>query len=450
MGLFSAFKRKRRTGQTSFTSYKSTRLSSRKPFVPKVTHIQNDRASRRRSEKTGRFLSYIKIFLGLVALLGLIYWLFFTAAFEIQNIEVEGEADTSQEQTAIKETLQEYLGDNLLLFDVSTQETELLKSYAYLKTLDIDRDFFHTIHVRLETFPPVANVRMEFENGTSQYFVINERGFIASIGTNLENLPLIVMDVTGTDMDIPMPEETVETVETVVEETTETPTTETPVVVEAPTETTEVPEEETEPDTMPDQINEELIPQEMLTTLLETATNFEGKFGMEVLEIYYLKRARELHLYTERYFFVWIDLTQDVSIQLAKLKKALTEIDIYAASLEYIDLRISGQNGTNIQNPSPHRSRGIFFAFRTRTFGSGGNRAFRSAPRASRRRQSLRTGRNSNHRRRFRRTKHDRSQRKGFPGACQLRQQIQTGGRRPTQTHHHAQRQLCVQTNLSY
>lgn len=341
MGLFSVFKRKRRTGQTSFTSYKSTRLSSRKPFVPKVSQIQNDRASRRRSEKTGRFFSYIKIFLGLAALLGVGYWLFFTAAFEIQNIEVEGSADTSQEQTAIKETLQEYLGDNLLLFDVSTQEAELLKSYAYLKTLDIDRDFFHTIHVTLETFPPVANVRMEFENGTSQYFVVNERGFIASIGTNLENLPLIVMDVTGTDMDIPMAEEPVETpvVETPVVETTETPVVETPI---------EEVEEETEPDTMPDQINEELIPEEMLATLLDTAENFEGKFGMEVVEIYYLKRARELHLYTERYFFVWIDLTQDVSIQLAKLKKALTEIDIYAAPIEYIDLRISGQNGEKV------------------------------------------------------------------------------------------------------
>lgn len=331
MGLFSVFKRKRRTGQTSFTSYKSTRLSSRKPFVPKVQRIEGDRMARRRSEKTGRFFSYIKIFLGVVALAGAVYALFFTALFEIQNIEVEGSVDTSQEQTAIKETLQEYLGDNLLLFDVSTQEAELLKSYVYLKTLDIDRDFFHTIHVTLETFPPVANVRMEFENGTNQYFVVNERGFIASIGTNLENLPLIVMDVTGTDMDIPMAEETVET------------------PVAEPTEEGEEPDlEETEPDTMPDQINEELIPQDMLTTLLETAANFEGKFGMEVLEIYYLKRAREMHLYTERYFLVWIDLTQDVSLQLAKLKKALTEIDIYAAPIEYIDLRISGQNGEKV------------------------------------------------------------------------------------------------------
>ncbi|MEK9159405.1 MAG: hypothetical protein AAB383_01610 [Patescibacteria group bacterium] len=328
MGLFSVFKRKRRTSQASFTSYKSSRLSSRKPFVPKVRAIAGtDRASRRRSEKTGRFLWYIKIFVGVVATLGLIYLLFLSTAFEIQSIEVKGEADTAQEQSAIKEELQEFLGDNLLLFDTGTQEKAFLSTYAYLKTLDIDRDFFHTISVTVETYPPVANVRMEFENGSTQYFVINEHGFIASIGTSLENLPLIVMDVTGTDMDIPVAEET---------PTEETPTEEAAV------------EEELPADTMPDQINEELISQETLATLLETAESFEGKFDMEVLEIAYLKRARELHLSTERYFSVWIDLTQDVPLQLAKLKKALTEIDIYTAPLEYIDLRISGQNGEKV------------------------------------------------------------------------------------------------------
>lgn len=347
MGLFSVFKRKPRTRQASFTSYKSPRLSSRKPFVPKVNRIGNDRISSRRREKTWRIFSYVKIFLGMFAVGALVYAIFFTALFEIQKIEVNGEADTAQEQAAIKEELQQYLGDNLLFLDVSTYEKQLLETYAYLKTIDIDRDFFHTISVSVETFPSVANVRMEFDNGSEQYYVINERGFIASLGTNLEGLPLIVMDVTGTSLDLPETEEEAEPVveEPVVEESLpdETPV-ETPVVEEAE----EPALEETEPDTVPDQINEELIDQETLKVLLETTESFEGKFDMEVMEIYYLKRARELHLFTERYFFVWIDLTQDVPLQLAKLKKALTEINIYEAPLEYIDLRISGQNGEKV------------------------------------------------------------------------------------------------------
>ncbi len=369
MGLFSVFKRKPRTRQASFTSYKSPRLSSRKPFVPKVnpiggTAVGGDRRARRRSEKTVKFLTYVKIFVGMFGLGAALYAIFFTAIFEIQQIEVKGGEDTTQEQAAIKEELQQYLGNNLLFFQTSALENEFLSNYAYLKSIEIDRDFFHTVSVTVETYPAVANVRMEFDNGNNEFYVVNERGFIASIGTNLENLPLIVMDVTGTTIDLP----TTQPTETPVEDPTVegTPTTETPVVetstdAAAPTETTPAPEKPTteetsteedvteeEVDTMPDEINEELIDQAMLTTLLETAESFEGKFDMEVLEIHYLKRAREMHLYTERYFSVWIDLTQDVDLQLAKLKKALTEINIYDAPLEYIDLRISGQNGEKV------------------------------------------------------------------------------------------------------
>lgn len=343
MGLFSVFKRKRRTQLASFTSYKSTRVSSRKPFIPKITPLNKNSSSVNRNERRqraskGLVLRYLKILAASSLAIGAIYLVFFTSIFEIQSIEVNGEANTTQEQAAIKETLQDFLGDNMVFFDASSQEAALLETYAYLKNIRINRDFLHTIVVTLETYPSVANVRMEFENGTNQYYVINEHGFIASIGTNLEDLPLIVMDVTGTDMDIPMASE----------EATPEPATEPAVELEEPVEPVDTVEALTEEDTIPDSINEELIPEETLQTLLETASNFEGKFDMEVLEMHYLKRARELHLYTERYFFVWIDLTQDTELQLTKLKKALTEIDIYAAPLEYIDLRISGQNGEKV------------------------------------------------------------------------------------------------------
>src|SRR3989344_3220614 len=289
MGLFSFFKRKRRTYQASYTSYKSTRFSRKKPFVPKVIPVATDRTSRRRSEKAGRFFAYFK--------------LFFTSLFEIQNIDVNGEADTLDEQTAVSTYLQEFLGDNLLPFSPLKHEKALLEQYGYLKTLDIDRNFFHTVRATLETYPPIANVRIEFEDGSTQFYTINELGLVAGVGTTLESLPLIVMDVTGTDMDLSV--------------------------------------------TTP-QVNEELIEKNTLILLLETAKDFEGKFDLQILEIHYLKRARELHLLTERNFTVWIDLTQDLPIQLAKLKKALTELNIYEANLEYIDLRISGQNGEKV------------------------------------------------------------------------------------------------------
>lgn len=308
MGLFSVFNRQSRSKAKGaypmgFLRYKNPRSSYRKPFTPKVTPLRQDRYGRRQGEKLGRIFRIFKLLFLCFAVGAVFYALFFTSLFEIQKIDVKGEADTLEEQNAIKIKLQDYLGENLLSIGISREESELLKEYAYLKTLKINRRPFHTLSVILETYASVANVRMNFEDGHSEYYVLNEQGYIASAGSILENLPLIVMDVTATNMDL---------------------------------------------SSMERNINEELIPKDKLIILLETSQNFEGKFSMQVLEIHYLKRAREIHLYTERYFFVWIDMTQDIEYQLSKLKKALTELNIYDAPLEYIDLRISGQNGEKV------------------------------------------------------------------------------------------------------
>lgn len=309
MGFFSFFKKNRRTHSASYTHYKTQRFSKRKPFKPKIQSIDRnpqDRKTQRRREKwsgTTRVLKILLIFIGLGALT---YLALFTNAFQIQAIEIVAETDTSEEQMAIQNYFQAYLGENLLLFNPSEHEKKLLEEYFYLKTLDIDRNFFHSIKVTLETYPPIANVRIDQENGGQSFFVINEKGYTTGLGVSLEDLPTIVMDVTGTDASLPS---------------------------------------ETR---IPQGLNEELIAETTLKILLETTEDFEAKFNMQILEIHYLKRARELHLYTERNFFVWLDLTQEVSLQLAKLKKALTELNIYEAPLDYIDLRISGQNGEKV------------------------------------------------------------------------------------------------------
>lgn len=308
MGFLSVFNKQSRsktkeTYPVGFLRYKNPRPSYRKPFTPKISAVHQDRQGRRQGEKLGRILRIFKLLFFCFALGAAFYAVFSTSLFEIQKVNVKGEADTLEEQTAIKTKLQDYLGENLLLMDISSQEDELLQTYAYLKTLKIKRRLFHTLSVILETYPPVTNVRMNFEDDHTEYYVLNEQGYITSVGSTLENLPLIVMDVTATNTNLPGTKQN---------------------------------------------INEELIPKDTLTVLLETSQNFEGKFSMQVLEIYYFKRAREIHLYTERYFFVWIDMTQDIEQQLSKLKKALTELNIYDAPLEYIDLRISGQNGEKV------------------------------------------------------------------------------------------------------
>ena len=125
------------------------------------------------------------------------------------------------------------------------------------------------------------------------------------MGTANPNLPTIIMDITGTDLSLP----------------------------EKQSEWT---------------LNKALLSPETLQVLLKAKSDMEAKFNIQVLEVYYLKRAREVHLFTERNFFVWIDLTQDLTLQFNKLKKAMTEINLYEDPLSYIDLRISGQNGEKV------------------------------------------------------------------------------------------------------
>ena len=343
MGFFSRFKRKPRTYSSNFSSYRSLRSSTRKPFEPKKTAAE-------RVSRGGFAYKALRIFkiLGVLFLLGLLtYAIFFTKLFEIQKIDVKGNEATVTEQSTLNKILQEHLGKNLLTFNTTLLEQELYDDYPYLKDLDVGRDFFHTLSVDLETYENVANVRVDFEDGSEQVYVVNELGFVSGTGTTLESLPTVVMDVTGTEMDLTAYEaEPVPASEEPSEETEEEES-------EATTEDTEVSEETAETLTETRKtsflLNEELIDAEVLKTLLKTTEDFEGKFDMQVLEIHYLKQARELHLVTERLFTIWIDLTQDSNLQLTKLKKATgTVLNIYEANLEYIDLRISGQNGEKV------------------------------------------------------------------------------------------------------
>lgn len=316
MGLLSLFKNKRRTSQAPFSSYRSVRPLARKPFEPKG----KAKADRERNPFLAKVVRGLKIFLFLLILIGLIYVVFLSGLFKIEKIDVKGSEATLSEQSALNKLLQEHLGKNLLFFNIGSLEDELLEQYPYLKEMDLSRDFFHTVKVTLETYPKRANIEVHFEDGSIQYYTVNELGYIAGFGQEENELPTVIMDVMGTDLDLPTEDVAPETVS----------------------------EEEIYPEKPSWALNEELIEQDILKTLLSTIEDFEGRFNMQVKTTYYLKQARELHLYTERDFYVWIDLTQDTNLQLTKLKKALSVLNINEAPLDYIDLRISGQNGEKV------------------------------------------------------------------------------------------------------
>ena len=298
-------KGKGRTLDCNFRSYSRANPNGRQAMRVKKRGIRKTKRNKRPSKYTKLFF-ILKALIVLAIIIGLGYLSLFTKAFEIQGVNIDGKLDTIETQNEITKYLEGYMGQNLLLFPTQEHQTVLEEKYPHFKSIKISRKIFHTLKVQLQNFDDTANIQINHDDGSKQFYIANELGLISQIGTTNENLPTVVMDVTGTELELPEAEESQLG------------------------------------------LHKEIINQKTLNTLIESESDFEGKFNMQVLEIYYLKRARELHFYTERHFYVWIDISQDIDLQLAKLKKAMTTINIYDAPIEYIDLRISGQNGEKV------------------------------------------------------------------------------------------------------
>ncbi len=311
MSLLSAlrkkFKKKGRTRHAAFRDYRSanTHKTRKRPINPKIkTQTKSKKGHKKQRYKA--VWKWMKIIIFLAIIIFLLRLLFFSKYFAINSVEVNSDSDfILEEKQAVTLYLQNVLGDNLLSFNSQEHENYLLKEYPNIKSIKIKKDFPRNLLVNLESYSDSANIQITYEDGGKQFFIVNELGIISSVGASNEYLPTIVMDVTGTDLEIKEENSTLI-------------------------------------------LGETLLSQEILEKLLETEKDFESKFNVQVLEVYYLKRAREVHLYTERDFFVWIDLTQDIGMQLNKLKKAMTKLNIYEEPLLYIDLRISGQNGEKV------------------------------------------------------------------------------------------------------
>lgn len=274
-------------------------------YRPKTANSKSSRTPFfKRNEKEFKFPWYGKLALAF-ALIGVtVYLLFLSPLFALKEVEIQGTEETLPEQTELSAYFQSHLGENLFLFDKDTYTEELMAMFPYLERVTIDRDFPNRLIVSVESSPNVANVEITKTDGTQIVFIVNSQGYVTAVGTPDETLPKIIMDVTGTDLLL----------------------TEEVALM----------------------IKKELIPEDKLELILTAEEGFEAKFDMQVVWTVYLKRAREIHLYTERDFYVWIDLSQDIEAQLDKLKFAGTELNIYESNLEYIDLRIFGGNGEKV------------------------------------------------------------------------------------------------------
>lgn len=292
------FKRRKKLGPlVSYTKYRRFDLAPRRRRPLKKISLKPAKTFTFHSPRFSSGPSFLKrLFLILLSgalLILLCYFLFISDFFLIKKIELESEGEPAF-YPEIESILEGYLNSNLILFD-SDQTEELLKElHPEFSKLQIKKVFSDTLTVVFEEYPVAANL-ISKKGGFEKKYLINQNGLITEADAEQPDLPYII----------------IETDRQLIQRT-------------------------------------RVIDPSKLEFILEAITDFTNKFGMEVFDARYLEIEREVHLWTERYFFIWLDLDQDLNEQLSKLKRALPKLNIYEEDLEYVDLRVAGESGEKI------------------------------------------------------------------------------------------------------
>ena len=221
------------------------------------------------------------------------YFLLISETLAIQTIQVQ-EDEKIMAEHPLEDLFQKFKGSNLLLVKIDDLETYLARRYTQYESVSIRKNFPHTLTLILKNYAIVANLTVEDTIKKETPWLLNGHGNLVK-GSHEKDLPLIKMQTAS-----PISE------------------------------------------------GLEVISQDHLAFMLEAMQNYEDKLGMKISYTLYLPIEREAHLWTEREFYVWLDMTMDLDKQLNKLKRVLSELNIYEESLEYIDLRISGVNGEKV------------------------------------------------------------------------------------------------------
>jgi len=225
----------------------------------------------------------------------LMYEFFFSGYFLISSIEITDKKIDNQSLTEnIKKTLSEAIGKNIITLNLNDLGLKVANKFPEIKEINLSKNYPNKIDISFAQYPLVANVSVTTDVVKKTY-IINSVGYAIKENMELTTLPTIKM-------------------------TADAPINTGTAIIEA----------------------------KKLEYILNATKYFEDKFGMKVLETTYKKNAREIRILTEKKFEIWMDIEQPFETQLKKLKKTLVKLDIYKEPLQYIDLRIAGENGDKI------------------------------------------------------------------------------------------------------
>ncbi len=224
-----------------------------------------------------------------------IYSAFFSDWLLVENFQIEEEGTMIDDYQKMKTILQNIVDQNILLVNEEALIGEIRANHPEIDKIKIKKILPDTIKIEYTKFPTTANI-VNIVQGIQKKFLTDSQGFLIEENMEQLDLPHIYIETT----------EPLEVRHTI----------------------------------LPDPIRS----RERLSYIINSVNLFEEKFGIKVLYADFKQREREVHLHTEKYFYVMLDMEKDLNRQIEKLKKALQKLDIYQTPLVYIDLRISGKD----------------------------------------------------------------------------------------------------------
>jgi cell division septal protein FtsQ len=299
MALFKFKKTVKKEGRVSNIS------KLRSPYLKNIRIIENRKG---RVKKTGLIIPPAKIktpsvrgkkILALILSLGImgfiVYALFFSDYFLIKKYKVEQEGTLIESNESLNAILSAKIGSNLVLLNEEDIVKEIKNVQPEIDKIKIVKIFPDTIKASFEKFPTAANI-VNTAGGIQKKFLVDSQGFLIEENAEDPNLPYIKIE-------------------------TKDPLQVRKTFLQDPARSAE-----------------------RLKYIIQAINLYEEKFGMKIMNAVFKTRERELHLYTEKRFYVILDMEKDLAAQIEKLKKSLSKLDIYNTPLLYIDLRISGND----------------------------------------------------------------------------------------------------------
>lgn len=290
MNIFSIFSRKRRRHTScNVVQFQRAPLSERKniPF--------------RRNLVLKTFQRYFFGVFGVSTFFVLII-LLASPIFRVHHIDVERK-NLNTDITSIESFIAEKtLSQSLFFLSRRDLEKEIVQEFPQWKSIHIQKKFPNTLVASVETFSPFATVKVHQEilqtikgqktpkkTIVEEAYVINERGDVsyADIGET-PSFTIIYKDIPPQNI----------------------------------------------------ALGTHLVPFAVIQKIQFITESLLSSFDLVTKEIWYYNTAKEAHINVFQ-FSIWVDLQQDISMQLKKFSQALGFLN--KNKLEYIDLRISNR-----------------------------------------------------------------------------------------------------------